>query len=207
VGHGFNFASLIHAMADCDTELVKQYMPRELGFAPRGVHPFSRAGSNLVALLVHDNIGPKAIESTLALADAFVNRKGSSRANALVIRYLAALLRRDVAVAAECLPQIAELYRKMEWLVQFNDFLKFFGIFVHGLYNLAHRALPTDQFALLPPVDHPVFWKGFDRLTKERQFTPGKLVDGLSLTAELSGLQRLFASPMSFEVKNKHGPA
>jgi hypothetical protein len=191
-GFGYNFASLVHAMADCDVELVKGYMPREMGLVPRGVHPLSRVGSNLVTLLVHEKVGPQAVESTLALADIFVNRKGSAKSDALVIRYLAALLRRDVVEAAQCLPQIAIGYRKMNWIVEFNPWLKFFGTFVHGLYNLAHHALSAEQFAQIGVPEHPVFWKDFDSLTKQRQFTPGKLVEGFNLTGELSGLRRLF---------------
>jgi hypothetical protein len=78
------------------------------------------------------------------------------------------------------------------WLVEFHEFVKYFGVFVHGLYNLARYALPEEKFCELKTPEHAVFWNNFDRHTKEQGFTRGRLVSGLNLTGNLSGLKILF---------------
>ncbi|HGL6714532.1 hypothetical protein NTJ56_20450 [Burkholderia contaminans] len=189
--HGYHFRELMYAMADCDIGLVKQYIPRELGLAERDCFPFFRVGSNLVAVMVYDNPRQTAVEKTLALAETYVGRKGSPKGSVFVVRYLMALLNGQVDEASHYLQCIANEYRKMTWLVEFHEFLKYFGAFVHGLYNLAHYVLPEAHFALLKTPEHSVFWGDFDRLTKERNFGTGTLIKGLNLTGNLGGLRRL----------------
>jgi hypothetical protein len=194
-GAGYRFRELIYAMADGDVDLVKSYIPRQQCIAPRGCFPFFRVGNNLMAVLIHDNPNPAVVEKTFALAETYISRKGSPRGSVLVIRYLVALLSGTMDQASDYLQSVAEEYRRMAWLVEFNEFAKYFGIFVHGLYGLAHYALPADSFSRLRPPRHSVFWNEFDRLTKERSFTPGHLLQSLNLTGNLGGLQRLFGDP------------
>jgi len=193
---GMCFRELIHAMADGDVELMKTYMPRSLGLAPKGCWPFFRAGSNLVAIMLHDGPRPSAVEQVLAYAQTYSEAKKNSKGSILVIRYLLALQSGATDEASGYLQSVADEYRRMSWIVEFQPFLKYFGAFVHGLYHLAQHVLPADRFAQMTAPRHSVFSDAFDRLSKARAYQTGGLIPGLSLSGELSGLQRLFG-PLS----------
>jgi hypothetical protein len=56
--------------------------------------------------------------------------------------------------------------------------------------NFAHFVLPQEQFDKVTVPEHSVFWKGFDLLTKQCNFSKGNLM--LKLDGDLKLVNRLF---------------
>lgn len=101
------------------------------------------------------------------------------------------LVEKDIVTASALIQDIANNYRKMSWLFNFkNEFLKFFGVYIHGLYYIAHFVLSPEEFSQISVPDHSVFWKEFDLFTKELNFKKGNLM--LNLEGNLKTVRRLF---------------
>lgn len=190
--HSGAFLNVVEAFADCDIELVKKYFPIELGLADKKdshSHNFSRCASNLIISMLYDN--EIWLKESSDLAEKILSQKSANKYDKLVIDYLLALTKKEILIASNTLQEIANVYKKTTWLFNFkNPFLKFFGVYIHGLYNLAYYILPENKFHELKIPEHTVFWKEFDIYNKQNKFTNGKLV--LKLNSKLNGLNRLF---------------
>lgn len=173
--HSGAFENVIYAFADCDIELVKRLFPKEHGLADKNTHPFYRPSCNLIMGMIYENDEWK--EEAQNQAIIFLERKSSKKNDILVVKYLLALSRKDIAQASLFLQEIADNYRKMSWLFNFkNEFLKFFAVYVHGLYYMAHFVLSEELFKQIILPEHSVFWKDFDSYTKETNFSTGKSI-------------------------------
>lgn len=172
--HARHFADVIYAFADCDLKLVKKYFPEKFGIvSSRDTHHFY-IGTNLIMSMLYSN--KTWLEEALKPVEKFMKAKGSIKSCILGIRYLIALSQQDIDEASKLLQEIADIYRKISWIHNFgNPFLKFFGVYIHGLYNLAYFVLPQEKFNQLRIPEHSVFWKEFDHYTKENNFNSGSL--------------------------------
>lgn len=189
VNQAGNFERVIYAFADCDIDLAKKYFPKIHGLADNNAHPFAKSCCNLIMGMIYKNSDWEA--EAQQQAQSFNQRKSSAKSDVLVVDYLLALSKRDDKKASILIQEIANSYRKMTWLFNFNsEFLKFFGVFVHGLYNIAHFVLDKELFSQIKIPEHSVFWKEFDLYTKEHHFSKGELI--FKFDNELETVKRLF---------------
>ena len=187
--HSGSFEKVIYAFADCDIDLVKKYLPKIHGLADNNTMPFFRASCNLIMGMVYENI--EWIKEAQIQCVKFNERKSSSKNDVLVVKYLLALSEKDISNASVLLQDITDNYRKTSWLFSFkSEFLKLFGVYVHGLYNAAHFVLSQEDFNKLNIPEHSVFWEEFDLYTKKVNYPKGNLV--LNLNGNLKTVKRLF---------------
>ena len=187
--HSGSFEKVIYAFADCDIELVKKYLPKVHGLADKKTYPFFRPSCNLIMGLIYENA--EWIEEARVQSAKFCGQKSSAKNDVLVVKYLLALSEKDMLNACALLQEIADNYRKINGLFNFkNEFLKFFGVYVHGLYHIAHFVLSQENFNKLAMPEHSIFWKEFELFTEKVNFTKGNLV--LNLDNNLKTVRRLF---------------
>ena len=187
--HSGNFERVIYAFADCDIDLVEKYLPKQLGLADNNTYPFFRPCCNLIMGMVYQN--SSWIKEAQQQVERFKQRKSSPKNDILVACYLLALSEQNTSEASQLLQEIVANYRKMTWIFNFtSEFRKFFGIYVHGLYNIGYFVLSAERFSQIQVPEHSVFWKELDSYTKEHGFATGKNI--FRLEGELSGLKRLF---------------
>lgn len=187
--HSGNYEKVIYALADCDIDLVKKYLPKIHGLADRNTHPFLRPSCNIIMGLIYNN--DEWLKEAQLQGEKFCAAKSSAKYDVLAVKYLLALSNRNIPETSVLLQEIANNYKKTTWLFNFkSEFLKFFGVYVHGLYYLAHFVLSTDEFNQLTVPEHTVFWKDFDMYTKQNNFTKGNLM--LKLDGNLLSVRRLF---------------
>ncbi|MCL1925949.1 MAG: hypothetical protein FWF95_02295 [Syntrophorhabdaceae bacterium] len=187
--HSGSFEKVIYALADCDIDLVKKYLPKVHGLADNKTAPFFRPSCNMIMGLIYENT--EWVEEARAQSIKFCGQKSSAKNDVLVVKYLLALSEPNVQNASALLQEIANNYRKTTWLFNFkNEFLKFFGVYIHGLYYLAHFVLSQNDFNRLIIPEHSVFWKEFDLFTKSVNFSKGNLM--LNLDGNLKTVKRLF---------------
>lgn len=187
--HSGSFVEVIYAFADGDVELVKRYLPVIHGLADNKTYLFFRPGCNLIMGMIYEN--SKWIEEAQNQALKFCERKSSAKNDILVVEYLLALNRKEIDKASSLLQEITDNYRKMNWLFNFkNGFLKFFGVYIHGLYYFARFVLPDELFRQMNVPEHSVFWQDFDLYTKKMNFSTGKSI--FKWEGNCTGLNRLF---------------
>jgi hypothetical protein len=187
--HSGSFENVIYAFADCDIDLVKKYLPKTHGLADKKTMPFFRASCNLIMGLIYGNA--EWIEEAKVQCEKFCVQKSSPKYDVLVVKYLLSLSEKDISGASLLLQEITDNYRKTSWLFNFkNEFLKFFGLYIHGLYYIAHFVLQQEDFDRITVPEHSVFWKDFDLFTKTVNFSKGNLL--LRLDNNLQTVKRLF---------------
>lgn len=151
--------------------------------------PFFRASCNLIMGLIYQNM--VWVDEACVQCEKFCGQKTAPKYDVLVVKYLVALSKRDLPGASVLLQEIANSYRKTTWLFSYrSEFLKFFGVYVHGLYNIGHFVLEQEDFNQLSMPEHSVFWKEFDLYTKKVSFSKGNLI--LKLEGNLQSVRRLF---------------
>lgn len=187
--HSGSFEEVIYAFADCDIDLVKKCLPKVHGLADNNTMPFFRVSCNLIMGLIYKN--PDWVKEAKIQCATFNERKSSTKNDVLAVKYLMALSEKDTSGASLLIQEIANNYKKINWLFNFkSDFLKFFGVYVHGLYNIANFVLDEDLFSQIVTPEHSIFWKEFDAYTKSVGFSKGNLM--LNFDGELETVKRLF---------------
>ena len=185
--HCIYFLNVMENLAGNDLPFIRKIFRRELGLTKTG-HKFLVTASNLtMALLWNDE---KWKEESLKAAEKFLIRK-NGRADEACVQYLISLINQDIGKASAYLAESCSLYKKNGLIHNFgNPFLKVFGAYIHGLYNLAYHLLPAGKFELLAQPDHTVFWKEFAAYNISTGFIPGKPF--IIFENELSGLNKVY---------------
>lgn len=120
----------------------------------KGAHPLVREGRILLVGLWYQN--KQILEYTIPKAQMYLARKYPKPDLALVA-YMLALHEHDVARAGECLETACQITRSAEWEPE----EKKPWIYGHGLYRLAARVLPEDEFNRLPMPNYKTFCKEY----------------------------------------------
>jgi hypothetical protein len=179
--------NVMECLAGNDMASVTRMLDPASGPSVNG-HRFTITAANLVmGLLLND---PERKNMAEEAARGFLQKKNGRFENAMV-NYLVSLSRNDVAGASNHLSEACIVYNNCKWLHDFqNPFLKVFGAFPHGMYNLAFHVLNRETFDKLHLPDHQVFWKDYAMYCIANDFSHGKPY--IVFDQELEGLNCIY---------------
>ena len=187
--HSGEYEDVIYAFAGFDLDLVKKYLPESLGLPDKNTNNFLRPACCLIMTMIYKR--KNWIDESTSISEKFMNLKSAGKYDILAIRYFLSLLREDINSASLLLQEIADVYTKTSWLFNFRSkMLKFWGGYVHGLYNFAYFVLPPDKFEQLKRPKHNIFWEDFSLFQIEHGCSKGKNV--VDFDASIEGLNELF---------------
>jgi hypothetical protein len=185
--HCIYLMNALESFAGNDIELVRKMFSKDLGQAKVG-HRLLVMATNLMMAIIWNDEAWK--EASLKATTKFLTLK-NGRTDDLLVQYLIAIINQDMAKASEYLAESCMLYKKNGFVHNFrNPFLKVFGAFIHGLYNMAYHVLPAEKFEQLAQPDHTIFWKDFADHNKATRFTAGKPF--IIFENELGGLNKIY---------------
>lgn len=178
---------VVECFAGNDLDLIKKMFTEENGLTKNG-HKFNICCCNLIISMLYKN--SIWLEQSIIYAEKYIKQKISNFDKA-ILNYLLSLAKCKEEDASQFLNEVAHSYKKANWIHDFsNPFLKVFGLFVHGLYNLAYYTIPKANFEKIQTPQHTVFWNTFSDFTIENNFKKGN--NFITFENELISLNEIF---------------
>ena len=171
--HCSYFLTTVECLAANDVDLTEEIFSQGRGLCSKG-NKFLVTASNLVISLIHNM--PQWKQQSLENASSFLKQK-NSKSDQAVIQYLVALNNHDIDSANKSLLEIAGLYRKIKCLHDFKSpFLKYFSVFIHGLFNTAHFYLPEELFNEIKTPPEDFIWQELFDYNNKNNYPLGKSI-------------------------------